>query len=233
MTLDPLLQQLRDAPEPVIRLRTELAGPEPRRVALLSGSFDPLTIGHAALAEAALAHADLVLLVYSVRTLPKEEGTPQALLSEDERLAVLEAFCGTRPGIEPALCSHGLLADQAEAAAARFPASDISLVMGSDKVMQLLDPIWYEDPEPTLRRLFSRATVLYAVRTGESGMVEDLVEKRWNSRWRDRLVRLDVPPDVAAISSRLIRERLAAGQDVARLVPAEASAVLTGRQKPG
>lgn len=230
MTLDPLLQELREAPEPVLRLRTELHGPEPRVVAVLSGSFDPLTIGHAALAEAALAHADLVLLVYSVRTIPKEERVPGPLFSEDERLAVLEAFCEARPQVEPALCSHGLMAEQVEATAARFPSSDLVLVVGSDKVRQLLDPSWYEDRESTLRSLFSRARVLFAVRSGEEGVVEGLLEQPWNSLWRDRFARLEVAPDVAAVSSRLIRERLAKGQDVSRLVPLESMALLQGRR---
>src|SRR5439155_22771338 len=114
-------------------------------------------------AEAALNHADLVLLVYSVRTLPKDEAVALPLLSEHQRLAVLEAFCEARPGIEPAICSHGLLAEQVDAAAARFPSSDLARIMGSDKVRQLLDPKWYEDREQALRFLFSRARVLYAV----------------------------------------------------------------------
>ncbi len=232
MTLDPLLQELRGAPEPVLRLRNEMPGPDPRVLALLSGSFDPLTIGHAALAEAALNHADLVLFVYSVRTLPKEEGVPGPLLSEDERVAVLEAFSQPRPGIEPALCSHGLLTEQVDAAAARFPSSDLALVMGSDKVRQLLDPKWYEDRELALRLLFSRARVLYAVRSGDDGVVEALLEQPQNSPWHDRFVRLDVPPEVAAVSSRLVRDGLVTGRDVTPLVPFEARALLEGRRPP-
>jgi nicotinamide-nucleotide adenylyltransferase len=232
MTLDPLLQELRDAPQPVLRLRTALSGPEPRVVALLSGSFDPLTMGHALLAEAALGHAELVLLVYSVRTLPKEEELPGPLLSEDERLAILEAFCESRPGIEPALCSHGLLGDQVEAAAARFPASHLVLVMGSDKVRQLLDPRWYEDRDVALRRLFSRASVLYTDRAGEPGKVDAMLRQPENSSWRHSFQRLPVDPEAASISSRLVREQLAAGQNVAHVVPAESLALLEGKKRP-
>lgn len=229
MTLDPLLQELREAPQPVLRLRVEPPGPEPGMVALLSGSFDPLTIGHAVLAEAALRRADLVLLVYSVRTMPKEAESPGPLLSEDERLAVLEAFCESRPRIEPALCSHGLLADQVEAAAARFPASDLVLVMGSDKVRQLLDLAWYEDRDGTLERLFSRAAILYADRVGEGGLVEAMLEQPENRQWRGRFERIDVAPEVSSVSSRLVREQLAAGRDVGNLVPAESKALLEAK----
>lgn len=231
MTFDPLLQELREAPQPVLRLRTG-PGPDPPVVALLSGSFDPLTVGHAELAQAALGHADLVLLVYSVSTLPKEGEPPEPLLSEDERLAVLEAFCEARPGIEPALCSHGLIAEQVEAAVARFPASDLVLVMGSDKVRQLLDPKWYENRELALEPLFSRATVLYAERTGEQGMVERLLGRPENVSWRHRFHRLEVAPDAASISSRMVRQQLASGNDVGQLVPAESMALLVGKKSP-
>jgi len=230
MTLDPLLQELREAPEPVLRLRPGLSGTEPRAVALLSGSFDPLTKGHALMAEAALGHADLVLLVYSVRTLPKEGELPGPLLSEDERLAILEAFCESRPGIRPAICSHGLLAEQVEAAAARFPASALFLVMGSDKVRQLLDPKWYEDRDLALRPLFSRTKVMYADRAGEPGMVEALLGQPENASWRHRFRRLEVDPEAASISSRLVREQLGAGQNVGHLVPAESLALLEGKK---
>jgi cytidyltransferase-like protein len=201
-------------------------------VAVLSGSFDPLTMGHAVLAEAALGQADLVLLVYSVRTLPKEGELAGPLLTEDERLAVLEAFCESRPGIEPALCSHGLLAEQVEAAAARFPASDLVLIMGSDKVRQLLDPKWYEDRDLALRQLFSQAGVLYANRAGEPGLVEALLAQLENASWRHRFQRLEVDPEAAFISSRVVREQLAAGQNVGQLVPAESLALLEGKRRP-
>jgi nicotinamide-nucleotide adenylyltransferase len=230
MTLDPLLQELRDAPQPVLRLRTELPGPEPRVVALLSGSFDPITVAHEALAEAALVHADLVLLVYSVRTLPKDLDSPPPLLTEDERLAALEAFCQARPGMEPALCSHGLLVEQAEAAANRFPASEIALVMGSDKVRQLLDPRWYQDRERTLGSLFQRARMLYAVRAGDVGAIEALVGQPPNDVWRERFTPLDVSPEVAAISSRAVREQFSSGADVSASVPPEAAVILKRRR---
>jgi nicotinic acid mononucleotide adenylyltransferase len=173
-----------------------------------------------------------VLLVYSVRTLPKEGPTSQPLLSETERLAVLEAFSEARPGIEPALSSHGLLAEQVQAARARFPSSDLALVMGSDKVRQVLDPKWYKDRRRALQVLFSEARILYAVRTGDQGVVEDLLRNRENARWKDRFVRLEVPSDLAAVSARLIRKRLATGGDVARLVPIEAMSLLEGRRTP-
>lgn len=225
MSLRPLIRQARTARRPVLVLD---ADPAPAgRVAILSGSFDPLTVGHAALARAALARTGLVVLTYSVRALPKEEGPPP-LLGEDERLEAVARFCRARPGLVLGLCSHGLLADQAAAAAERFPGSRIHVAMGSDKVVQLFDPRWYADRDAALGRLFGAAEVLYAMRAGEEGRVEELLARPENARWAGLLSRLDVPAGTAGISSRLVRERLRRGEDVAGLVPDEVRPLLTG-----
>jgi nicotinamide-nucleotide adenylyltransferase len=194
---------------------------DPSTVALLSGSFDPITIGHAALADAAADRADLVLLVYSIRTLPKARHGPAPLLSERDRLRVLEAFARNRERAVPALASHGLLAEQAEAARRRFPAAGVFLVMGSDKALQVLDPNWYADRDSVLTRMFAYARVLYANRSGEEGSVAEVLARAENVRWRSSFERLEVPPDVASVSSREVRERLYRGEDVGALVPPE------------
>src|SRR5207237_3714278 len=116
-----------------------------RTLALLAGSFDPITVAHEALSREAAVRVRLVALVYSVRTLPKEAPGPPPLLSEVARLEVLQRFCAARPGHVLGVASHGLLAEQADAAAARFPRTELWLVMGSDKVLQLLHPKWYGD----------------------------------------------------------------------------------------
>lgn len=226
-----LPEELRRAEEPTLAVHPE-PGPA-GRVALLPGSFDPLTVAHAALADAARREgADLVVLLYSVRTLPKEGEVPPPLLSEPQRLAALERFARARSGLAVGLCSHGLLADQAEAAGRRFPSSELWVVVGSDKVLQLFDPRWYEDRDQALGRLFGRAAVRYAVRAGEEGRVEELLARPENARWRDRIRPLAVEPRVASVSSRVVRERLRRGEDVRELVPPEVLPALERRAAP-
>jgi nicotinate-nucleotide adenylyltransferase len=192
---------------------------EPSTVALLSGSFDPMTIAHAALAEAATARADLVLLVYSARTLPKAGEGPPSLLSRRDRLRSMEAFARDRSQILPALASHGLLVEQADAAHVRFPRARLFLVVGSDKALQILDQKWYPDPGAALSRLFGLAGVLYADRSGEEGLVERTLARPENRVWRSSFERLPIPSEVAAVSSRDVRDRLRRGEDVRFLVP--------------
>ncbi len=233
--LDPMqaLHQIRLAERPRLVLwPDDDRAPAASSVALLAGSFDPVTVAHVALAEAAREHAGLVVALYSARILPKEPGTPPALLDERERIETLAAVCAGREGLAAGLTSHGLLADQVAAAAGRFPRAALSVVLGSDKLAQLLDPAWYEDRERALATLFSSATVLYATRRGEEEAVARAVAEAAALGWEDRVRRLDVPPGVAAVASRDVRDRARRGDDVSALVPPEAlGAVLAAARR--
>jgi nicotinic acid mononucleotide adenylyltransferase len=228
MDLERTLRELRAATRPTMRVLPQ-SRPPPRVVALLPGSFDPPTIAHSALADAAGEFADLVLLVYSVRTMPKEEEAGLPLLPEGARIDSVRRLCATRPErLALALCSHGLLAEQAAAAREAFPDARLVLVMGSDKVVQLLDARWYEDRDAVLDELFTRVTVRYAVRQGDAA-VEAALTRGQNARWRDRFVRLEAAADVAAVSSRLVREVIRGGRDPSALVPPAVLPVLRER----
>jgi nicotinamide-nucleotide adenylyltransferase len=206
------------------------ASPPPVRSAgLVAGSFDPMTVAHRALAEA--LETDLTLLVWSPATLPKEEGPggdpSPPLLQPEDVLASLLAWCEPRPWARVAVCSHGLLADQVEAAAAAFPGARLVLGMGSDKVLQLLDPRWYRDRDAVLERLLERAEVAAAPRAGHA--MESVVRR---TPWPDRIRTLRLPAELAAVSSRAVREAVRAGQDVSALVPAEILPFVIGGQGP-
>ncbi len=203
----------------------------PDRVGLVAGSFDPMTVAHAALADALARSAELVLFLYSPRTLPKEAGPGgqpgAALLSPRDRVASLLAYCRSRPGRGVAVCSHGLYAEQAEATAGLFPGADIVFGVGSDKLVQLADPKWYEDRDGALDRLFSVSRVAYAVRQGQDEPVAGALKEM--HRWRERIQPLDLPSGLADLSSRRVREVVANGGDVGDLVPSQVLPFIEGR----
>ncbi len=212
---------------------------DPGTVGLVSGSFDPMTVAHAALVHA--LGTELTLLVFSAATLPKEPGPGgpphPPLLDEEGRLASMLAWCAGRTGTAVALCSRGLYADQAEAVAAAFPGARLRFGLGSDKVLQLFDPGWYRDRDADLERLFSLAEVAYAVRPGDEDRLRDRLAD--DPRWASRLRRLELPPEVAGVSSRAVRGALARGEDVSASVPPEVLPFVRspkgppGRSNPG
>lgn len=206
----------------------------PAAVGLLSGSFDPPTVAHLELARGLVRMGcELVLLVWSVRTLPKERGSggrhSPPLLDTAGRLECLAALAraseeGLHLGV--ALSSHGLIAEQAEAAQRRFPGARLVTGMGSDKVLQLLDPRWYDDRATALDHLTGLATVAYSARAGEEEAVRAALAAPVNARWRSAFGELACDPGVAAVSSSEVRRRLRAGEDVSALVPPEVLALL-------
>jgi len=217
--LTDALEELRRVRVPTLVVETAEA---PRSVSLLPGSFDPPTIAHVALAEAAAMESELVVLVYSVRTLPKEGDASPPLLSAEARVAAMQALCGARrPRLRTGVCSHGLLVDQAAAGTRRFPQADLRIIAGSDKALQILDPRWYEDREAALGQLLGLASIRYSVRAGDEGSVEIALALPQNARWRDRFTELAIAPELASISSRAVRELYRAGRDVSDLVPPE------------
>jgi nicotinate-nucleotide adenylyltransferase len=225
--VDPtdVLQALRTSERPRLVLWPE-SEPAPPSVALLAGSFDPITVAHMAMARAARADAGLVVLVYAVATLPKEPGTPGPLLTERQRIRIVAEVCAAHPGLALGLCSHGLLADQVAAAGERFPGARLAVVLGSDKLVQLFDPGWYDDRDASLAALFAAAEVRYSVRDGADPA--PALAEAGALGLAGRIRPLDVDPAIAAVSSREVRELVRAGGDVAGLVPPEALPAVRG-----
>jgi nicotinic acid mononucleotide adenylyltransferase len=210
--------------------RLEVVGDVPeriRRVGLVSGSFDPMTRAHAALAEALRDRgSDLVLMVYSPRTMPKAPGGEPPLMTPERRMAAVAAWCSSEPGMAAAVCSHGLLTDQVEAAATAFPRAELVLGVGSDKVLQLFDQAWYEDRTAALDSLFRRARVAYALRLDHGQEVERTLGT--HPRWARRIDRIALVEPVTTLSSSDVRRRVRRGENVAELVPAEVLPFLPG-----
>lgn len=104
------------------------------RVGVFPGSFNPVTVAHLAIADAAVEQCrlDRLDLVVSRVALAKEHVTRPRL---EDRLAVLEAVVAHRPALGIRLTDHRLLVDIARG-------YDV-LVVGADKWQQLHDPAWY------------------------------------------------------------------------------------------
>jgi hypothetical protein len=96
------------------------------------GTFDPPTIAHLAIAEAAVRQCRLTRVDLVVNREPLGKGSVRSL---DERVSVLESVASTRPWLGVVVTDLVHLADIADG-------YDV-LIMGADKWGQVLDPSFY------------------------------------------------------------------------------------------
>lgn len=107
-------------------------------VGVYPGSFNPPTIAHLAIAEAAVEQCELdrVDLVISRNALGKDD---RAMVRVADRLAVLRLIAHTRPWLGVDVTDARLVADIADGYSV--------LVVGADKWEQIIDPAWYDGAE--------------------------------------------------------------------------------------
>lgn len=188
------------------------------RVGVFSGSFNPQTLAHAVVAEAARAtqRLDMVLWVLA-RTTVDKEGVDRASLAD--RVVQLRAYIrAVAPNDAVVVMDAGLYADQAEAAHSLVgQKSEVWLIVGFDKVVQIFDARYYTDRDAVLRRLFDAAGMLVAPRSGQgSGELAVLLMEPANRPFSSKIRLLPVGGEVAAMASTEARHLMRAdvGADV-------------------
>lgn len=117
------------------------------RHGVFPGSFDPLTVAHLAIADAARAQCalDQLDLVVSHVALAKEDRHQSPVA---ERLAAIEAATTDRPWLRARSTAAQLLADIADG-------YDL-LVVGADKWLQLHDPRFYGGSDARMQAALAR-----------------------------------------------------------------------------
>jgi hypothetical protein len=147
------------------------------------GSFNPPTVAHLAVAEAAVRAAGLVRLdlVLSRVALGKED---LARPSVEERAEVLRAVAATRPWLGVVVTDRRLIVEIA--------AGYDAVVVGADKWRQVLDPAWYgDDLAARDAAVAALPRVLVAPRGGDHPEGVEL---------------LDVPEDHHEVSASAVRD---------------------------
>jgi hypothetical protein len=152
------------------------------RVGCYPGTYNPPTVAHLAVAEAALRQGrlDRVDLVISRLALGKED---LAMPTVEQRVAVLRAVAASRPWLGVVVTGARLIVD----AAAGYDA----VVMGADKWGQVNDPAWYGGSVAARDAALARLPrVLVAPRAGESPGDAEL---------------LDLPADLHHVNATAVR----------------------------
>jgi len=178
------------------------------RLLVFGGTFDPVHLGHEAMADAARAdlRPDLILWVPAGRSPHKPD---RATASAEARAAFLQRVLATRPDEE--LCTLELdrrgpsyTVDTLRALAARHPGAEIFFLLGSDALEHLAT--WRDLPA-----LFGLAEFVFAPRRGWPRRAwqefRDRLDPLLAARWRSRFLAM---PEVDARSTE-IRAALAGG----------------------
>jgi nicotinic acid mononucleotide adenylyltransferase len=186
--------------------------PQPREnILVFSGSFNPPTTAHLALLKQAQQfaqqHEPMVLYAaFSTHTTDKEAVERPLLL---DRIQLLKRLLHTRlPHAGIMLFNRGLYIEQAEAIHTSFPrVKRIFFLVGFDKIVQILDPRYYDDRDRVLSALFKQATLLVAPR-GNAGEQElaDLLCQPENQRFAGFIHPLPFDPAYRLVSSTHVRQ---------------------------
>lgn len=173
------------------------------RVGVFGGSFDPVHVGHLAIANAALESVplDRVLFVLARRAPLKERGP---VAGEADRLAMLELAVAGEPRFSVSRSEldrpgPSYTVDTLEALSG---ADLLFLILGGDALAAL--PQW-KDPD----RITTLATLVVAERPG--------APERAGNEQKGAVVAFDAPR--LDISSRELRARAARGRSLRYLVP--------------
>ena len=152
-------------------------------IGVYPGTFDPLTIAHLAVADAAVDQLGLsrLDLVISRRALGKEHLDEATI---ERRVHAVSEVIADRPELAIVVADAQLLVDIARGYDA--------VVMGADKWAQVIDPAWYgDDPDARDAAVAALPRVAVAPRLG------------WSA---PDAFRLEVPEHVAEVSASAVRD---------------------------
>ena len=174
-----LLDRLQAGSEPTVVRVPGSGSQEPRgTVIIFTGSFNPPTIAHVALLKEVEQYLQSqhvrepvrLYAAFSKRSVDKETVERPLLL---DRILLLQSILWRRlPHIGILLFNRGLYVDQARGIRNAFPGvKKISFLMGFDKIVQILDPRYYQKRDDELDALFTQVELMVAPR-GEDGEQE-------------------------------------------------------------
>jgi len=178
---------------------------QPRRLGILPGSFNPPTRAHLALADAALAHLDAVVLILP-RVFPHKSYHGASFA---QRADMLRALAGHHPRLAAATTDGGLFVEIAqECRAAYGPDVQLVFVCGRDAAERMVG--WdYGNPN-AINQMLETFQLLVACREGSYEPPPHL---------RQYIHALATPGGLDAISASDVRRRMLEGTAWQHLVP--------------
>jgi len=225
LSLQEIVETLDLAALPTARIVYPGKTISPRRVGILCGSFNPLTLAHTELAERAQRTFPLDTVIFTLAkvTVDKEQITG---LSLEDRLLLLALYAQRQGQVAVALVNRGLYFEQAQAFRALFgEQTELSFLIGMDKLLQIFDPRYYQDRDAALHELFALASLIVANRGDmDETSFSHLLDRPENHPFHSHVQFFTLPSVVTDLSATAIRRALAAGQNIGTQVPPETTA---------
>lgn len=193
--------------------------PEPRGdIIVFPGSFNPPTTAHLAMLkqarqftrqQAGTMHNKRKILLYAAlsKHIVDKERVERPLLLD--RILLMETLLHHRlPHAGMMLFNRGLYVEQAEAVRTSFPrVQRLYFLLGFDKIVQILDPHYYEDRDAALKKLFALAQLLVAPRGKDGGdALQSLLAQAENQPFARSIHTLPLGKGYRDISSSRIRQ---------------------------
>lgn len=201
-----------------------------QRLGIFSGSFNPLTVAHIKMIEAAQQKYDLEEILLILARANVDKGVFG--LSLADRLLMLKEYTVNRENFSVAACSHGKFIEKVEALKSAYPpGSHFSFIVGYDTFIRLFDPKYYTDLHSVLEALFDQCRFIVANRQDyDADAVRQVMEVPDYRRYASGIDLIELPDFYAEISSTDIRAQIQAGNSVDHLVPSEVQGFLKAVQ---
>lgn len=178
---------------------------KPHTVGILPGSFNPPTIAHLELAQAASRRVDALICVVP-RAFPHKDYSGATL---DQRIEMLES-AGLEIPYAIAVTGQGLFIDIGRECREYYgPEARLAFVCGRDAAERILT--WDYGRPGVVEEMLGEFELLVAPRGGHFAPPAE---------YRDRIQALEVDPGCEDVSSTEVRRRIARGEPWEHLVPA-------------
>lgn len=220
---EPKLRWLRRAPAGISMKGADALSPP--RLGVLSGTFNPPTRAHLALAEAGLAAIALEEVLFVLpEVLPHKDQLETSLEAREKMLLLAIA---RNPKFSAGVTSHGLFLDIHRAIAPHFPAGTrMYFLTGRDAAERILLRWPYPNPHQAVAEMFAQ----FEVAVGRRGERFQVPPDSAAARFAQKIHHLEMPSGTEDLSATLARQRAARGENIDSVVPKEVGEYIASRQ---
>ena len=206
---------------PRVTLSKRAAAARPARLGVLGGAYNPMTLAHLAVGEAARRHFGIDEVLFLLPQVPPHKTIFGASLAQ--RLDMMRLAADDVPHASVGLSTHGLFVDMYAGLQALYPhRPEVFFLTGRDAAERIL--AWhYDDAETVLKRMFASFQFIVCSRNGPFRLPDDPLL----APYRDRIRSCPLPPQADTISATEVRQRCAQGLPVDDLVPAPVADYIT------